>query len=486
MAKSLKIFVLIIFLIPVSSRADIKEIFPILFTEIYFCGGSGLCALAYFLEDYGTIKKAEYASENFISKYSKLHNRINGKETSNAAVFVIEPIEKDNKDHGIYVSAIAEATAKTFSSNELPIHHIIRSISPYELMNNSIKWPFHKEIELEFLDLTKSNFQKILSAHQYSVISNSSRSHDEFLSSSSILENRLKVLSSHIGNASIISAAGNLANTGIAHNALNIYRNNINIGAGIKYGGKYYLSPQSNHSSTFIAPIAPEGAILPKFYYREMRGTSAAAPYVASIIASLLQIFGDKLTPQDIILALRETADPISYKNTPISYHLFSSGHRISDEAGPGLINAEAAYQLLKERYEYIKSHNIYLKSRENTSYEVSPDLHLPSRGGFFEYRIEVNKALWCDIIMLEFQGKKANIYLTSPKGDRIKLQASKGINGYYFARADEFFKVAMKGSWMIESTAPLERIKMHFYHAMPEGQINLLDTMQAATIKSN
>lgn len=475
MAKILKIFVLIIFLIPVSSRADIKEIFPILFTEIYLCGNSGLCVLAYLLEDHGTIKKAEYASENFTSKYSKLHNRTNEKKTSDAAVFVIEPIEKDNKDHGIYVSAIAEATAKTFSSNKLPVYHIIRSISPYELMNNSIKWPFHKEIELEFLDLTKSNFQKVLLAHQYSVISNSSRSHDEFLSSSFILENRIKVLGNFIGNASIVSAAGNLANTGIAHNALNIYQNNINIGAGIKYDGKYYLSPKSNHSSTFIAPTAPEGTILPGFYYREMRGTSAAAPYVASIIASLLQIFGDKLTPQDIMLALRETADPISYKNTSISYYLFSSGHRISDEAGPGLINAGEAYLLLKKRYEYIKSHNGYLKSRENISYEASPDLHLSSRNGFFEYRIEVNKTLWCDIIMLEFQGKKADIYLTSPKGDRIKLQASKGINDYYFARADEFFKVAMRGIWMIESTAPLEKIRMHFYHAMPEGHVNLL-----------
>ncbi len=99
------------------------------------------------------------------------------------------------------------------------------------------------------------------------------------------------------------------------------------------------VAPATNITSTGSYYVGQGGAGHPVYTYRTATGTSASAPLVAGVVACMLQA-NPKLTPDDVIQILHETAEP---RGSPTYPELSEKWNR---EYGYGIVDAYAAVKM--------------------------------------------------------------------------------------------------------------------------------------------
>ncbi len=279
--------------------------------------------------------------------------------------------------------------------------------------------------------------------HEFVVLSNSTGNLDLHLMSA---EDRVKLEKEYAnyysasGKTQVVYVMG-AGNDGYAkdkmhHNGIHYHENTLVVGAADEhtredaYGRKlniYTLESYSSVAPSVVGPIAPQGAER----YREdsgknsrFNGTSAATPRLAgSTVYPLLMTYavsksqpGKVLNAQDTLVAIRETAQPLFVTEGRDINGFFKSelnkndvvGERYqSEQAGPGIAQPTAAFDLLKAREAYAKAHPESVKPLVDKIYTLEPKRHEKNKQGKFEYNVNIDADVLANVITLDLNAKE-------------------------------------------------------------------------------
>lgn len=372
-------------------------------------------------------------------------------------------------------------------------------------------------------DLAMPVMRTWMKASNYQVISTSTNHYNDAISSQAERLNGNKKITEHFGeNAVFIQCAGNYCDTEAAlrHTAYTYHPSTLLVGAcqslPISYGDGAskkdfrvrHLESYSSFSPDLVWETNPTSAkyiasSMPgETQYKVMDGTSFAAPQAATVVAALLRRFARSpentaavLAKEDILLALRQTAQPVHVREISSSHikpvsvcvglPLYRIGKNwISEEAGCGSMDIEAAWQHLEAMEKSVHEGKSQSLKRQSVSAEIpTPQVSQDAKGHYY-YPVEMSGPLIADTIVLDVKsrglanmfGHSADkLYLSSPDNQLLQLMPSMDFSHQYLiAKSSGFHGIPVTGKWQLVSTAPIEHAGITFVNAMEPGHVNV------------
>lgn len=490
-------------------------------------------------------------------KFDRLPGNI--KTPTKTGVFVIEdsPVDASEKlpfIHGHGVTAVALAAGKAITGKDSTVH----------LMNEQV---FDGYVGKRIVDVKRAPTGNaramgpdlahgILRRNYYdknsvNVVSVSMVGINPELKSR---KDRLKYneqLSNHFGdNAMFVVASGN----GITpmfitfrHNALRYHPHTLVIGAANQvrvegpggpfnaYSATEYSTPGADVTMPAIPSIDARYAIATPNGMRHLpfNGTSSATPQAANgIIAPLISRFAASaenpkavLTPEDVFLAIKNTAKPIHAvidsgfsfdlrvepptatqtprKVVPVTNYEVA-GHYASKH-GNGEIDLASAWKLLERQEKAVKDGKAQVLQRKDAHVSLAPKEHTLGSDSYYRYKLNVEDDLYADRVILDLVSKelgkkmqlenadsRPRVFLTNPAGEMLEIEPSSAyrktvtplpggfvredLDGvpYVIGSAAGMQGSAMKGTWTVLSTEPLDQIDLNFDHAMQPGHVGV------------
>lgn len=271
-----------------------------------------------------------------------------------------------------------------------------------------------------------------------------------------------------------------------------------------------------------------------------LNGTSFAAPAAAAGAGYLLQRFAHSrenpeavLTPETVMLAIKQTAQPVTVIGNGETAFLIPltkiNGRIVSGLAGNGQADFESAWQLLDRMEKRVRDtqaaeqegaaslpYNLpkaYVRARIPETLFLQPELHQENgvtiknrlNGNscpVFEYVLRADSDLFADTVLLHLRSQLLSdsrirgdetLFLISPHGDRMGLNASAHGGemhpnknrtdivttpcSYMMARVPGLQGVPLKGEWKIVSSQPLDEIVLSFPDAMQKDDVGMVVT---------
>lgn len=454
----------------------------------------------------------------FRESFKPLYRRLPAVEhpTGVAVLFIedgISPLSKVPM-HGTAVAATGAAAWEALTG-EPHLRGILYNRQPYEDTIGSERKPLlSPPVPERFkLDLAEPALKAWLKKASYHVVSTSTVHFNDALKNPADRDAGEKRLTEYFGeNAVYVQAADN--NTSAAqelrHSAYRNHPDALLVGAcqsvpATARPDAPRLMHMENYSS-FGPDVVCETSPLSAQYleglraysktYESMQGTSFSAPQAAVMVQALLERFAvspenphSVLTKEDVLLSLRQTAQPLHVREylsaiaPENNKHLFENvplgDHYASRIAGCGCIDMEAAWKQLERMEQAVLSGEAAMKPRQDVSapLKLQPEL---DTDGHYRYQVDMKEALHADMIVIDAQVRNrlpfvmpGRMYLTGPQGGLLELFPSDNAHDQYrIARSSAFHGMKLAGTWTLLSTEALESAQINFRQSMAADHV--------------
>ena len=375
-------------------------------------------------------------------------------------------------------------------------------------------------------DLALPVMRTWMKGSSYQVISTSTNYHNEKLASHAERVNGEKVLDDFFGNGAVfIQAVGNYRDmeAGLRHTAYSYHPSTLLIGASQSLPFSYgdgdskkdfrvqHLESYSSFAPDIVWETNPTNAkyiasLIPsETQYSVMDGTSFAAPQAAAVVAAMLRRFARSpenpeavLAKEDILLALKQTAQPVhvreinSSHTQPVSLcvplPLYRIGNNyISEEAGCGSIDIDAVWKHLEAMERAVREGKCESIKRQTVQAEIPTPFVAADAKGHYYYPVEMCDNHITDTIVIDVKSRGlANgfgrsgdkLYLSSPNNELLQLMPSMNFpDKYLIAKSSGFHGVPVAGKWQLVSKERLDNARISFINAMDPQHVNVVVT---------
>ena len=373
------------------------------------------------------------------------------------------------------------------------------------------------------VDLALPVMRAWMKGASYQVISTSTSHHNEQLTSRTERISGEKQIDECFGHDAVfVQSIGNYRDmeAGLRHCAYSYHPSTLLVGAcqslPVSYGDDthkkdfrvQHLEAYSSFAPDIVWETNPTNAkyiasLTPgETQYLVMDGTSFAAPQAATVVAAMLRRYARSpenpeavLSKEDILLALRQTAQPVHVREFVSSHTtsinscgllpLYRVGNNyISEEAGCGSIDVEAVWKHLEIMEQGVKEGKCKSLARQTIQAEIPTPIVTADAKGHYYYPIEIDNPLVTDSIVIDVKsrgltgnaGQSSNkLYLASSNGELLQLMPSiNSANHFLITKSSGFHGVPLAGKWTLVSTAPVEQAHISFVNAMAPEHVNV------------
>ncbi len=417
--------------------------------------------------------------------------------------------------HGPAVAATAGAVEEALTG-EKHLQGILYNRAPYEDTIGSVrKALLSPPVPDRFkADNAEPSLKTWLRNATYNVVSTSTSYFNNSIITATEREKAEKLLIDYFGkNTVFIRSIGNdLGNElHMRHSAYANHPQTLLIGACQSSTGPLPSSPRLIHMESYssfgpdlVCETTPLSAHFLKDFqsfsktHQAIQGTSFSAPQAAVMVQVLLRRFAvsaenpnSVLPKEDILLALRQTAQPIhvreyiSFTSTPnnekqLLHPARIGDHYVSAAAGCGSIDIKAAWQHLERMEQAVKEGHGHIKPRRNLSANLLPQQR--DSDGNYRSQIKMKDSGYIDLIFIDADMQprppnewRGSMSLVGPDGTKLELYPSDNAEAHYrIARTSAFYGVPMTGDWTLLSTKPMKSASIRFHGIMEPDHVSI------------
>lgn len=243
-----------------------------------------------------------------------------------------------------------------------------------------------------------------------------------------------------------------------------------------------------------------------------LTGTSFAAPAAAAGTARLIERFARSkenpaalLSPETILLAIKQTARPVTADGNALMPQVPIDGRRVTSKAGNGRADFKEAWKLLERMERRVRDtqaadkdgaampaglEKAYVRERlELAPVILRPEKHVRNDQNpqLFEYELPMQSPLYADNALVHFQSPmlsnsrrfdKGTAIAVLPDGQQLELNASPHNDSevhYLIAKIPGVQGIPINGKWKILSSEKLEEVALSFPNAMQKDDVGVV-----------